>query len=226
MKSRDFSKDHRNLGVWAVVVFAGVAILGLIGGDAYGCNDCREGVVDWVPTTKCKYSVRDVAFVNVHGKSWQLELVKPDRVADDQFENWNKTLKTRLANTNLGFVWHSADSDRGGQLNSQLGKNESTRNQLPKMFLTNSKGRVLPVLPQNQGMEASLEGVVTSPTRQEILSYLPESLCVFLLICGDDDKANQRARETLDLAAEQVKKTDVDDGESIRKKVRPLFRYR
>ncbi|MFT5304459.1 MAG: hypothetical protein ACI814_005287, partial [Mariniblastus sp.] len=48
----------------------------------------------------CKYSVRDVAFVNVHGRAWQLKLIKPSVVDPQQFGEWNQTLKSKLKDSN------------------------------------------------------------------------------------------------------------------------------
>ena len=90
-------------------------------------GNAEEGV-------RCKYSVRDVAFVNVHGKSWQLRLVKPVGVTPERFEKWNVALRNQLADSNVGYAWYDAESDIGKQI--QLANPDAT--QMPLMDLVRS----------------------------------------------------------------------------------------
>ncbi|QEG24935.1 hypothetical protein [Mariniblastus fucicola] len=154
------------------------------------------------PAPRCKYSVRDVAFVNVHGKTWQLDLVKPDGVSDVDFQNWNTVLKAKLPTTNLGYAWHESDSAEAIRLVGGDPDLDST----PKMFLTNSQGHVIPVADGGEPFEQRVDRLVHSPVRKKLLHQLSESLCVFMLIRGNDVSKNEAAKETITAAIEQTEK--------------------
>ena len=81
--------------------------------------------------TRCKYSVRDVAFVNVHGKSWQLRLVKPPGISSESFETWNLALRNQLSDSNIAYAWHDSESDIG----KQIRRSNPNADQLPLMDL-------------------------------------------------------------------------------------------
>ena len=151
--------------------------------------------------TRCKYSVRDVAFVNVHGKDWQLELIKPDGLAESDFENWNQVLKGQLSSSNVGFIWHREGTQPSGNL-----KAAGTVNVKPEMYLTSANGDVIPVPYTDDKFDVRINKFVHSPVREKLLDRLTESLCVFLLVRGDNSHENVSARNTLDAAVNLVEK--------------------
>ncbi len=150
----------------------------------------------------CKYSVRDVAFVNVHGRSWQLNLIKNSNIQQSDFEKWNESLRIKLADSNVGFVWHDSDSDRATQLvgRSVAGKT-SISNDLPMMFLSGPQGVTLPLaVESNLPFEQQIDLLVDSPARKKILNQLVDSLCVVLLIESGgqaDSKAMTAAKSAI-----------------------------
>ena len=150
---------------------------------------------------RCKYSVRDVAFVNVHGKSWQLDLIKPADASEAQLTQWNRTLKSQLDTSNLGYVWHDADSSEAKTLLSYA-KGQTH----PVMCLTHSSGTVIPVTNSNPDFHDRISALVHSPLRQQLLKQLPQSLCVFLFIKGADEAENSKAKQAMLSAIEQVDK--------------------
>ena len=150
---------------------------------------------------RCKYSVRDVAFVNVHGKSWQLDLVKPNR-SDFDVETHNEILRAQLERSNLGFVWHNHDSQQA----KQLGSTGDRSTDQPSLFLTDREGTTIPIGMAGKTFASRVKQLIVSPGRTQLLDRLSESLCVFVLVRGPDESKNRAARRTLDEAAEQLEK--------------------
>lgn len=149
----------------------------------------------------CKYSVRDVAFVNVHGKSWQLDLVKPVNYSEAEFVRWNKTLKDKLRSSNVGFAWHEADSQLARRLElpsaSPVG---------PRIYLTDNQGLVLPIEFGDEDFETCIDRIIHSPARERLLDHVTDSLCIFLLVRGASEAENANAKETLMAAVKQIEK--------------------
>ena len=174
---------------------------------AMALNTCFASVVDGkapnanTSNPRCKYSVRDVAFVNVHGKSWQLEIVKPTSVTEAEFSRWNQTLKTGLATTNLGYVWLDPDSSRAEFLRAEVDMTSDLN-----MYLTNDAESIIPFSVGTSNFTDQIETIVHSPIRKELLNQLTDSLCVFVLVTGDDESKNEIARRAVDLAIQQTEK--------------------
>ena len=150
---------------------------------------------------RCKYSVRDVAFVNVHGKSWQLELVKPGQASVDfDLAGNSQILTDALAQANLGFVWHDAESAAAKRLGA-----ESNQTKI-QMFLTNRQGQIISVASKETSFAARIEEILSSPTRARLIDQLTDSLCVFLVVLGPNESRNREAMQTVNAAIAQVEK--------------------
>ena len=145
----------------------------------------------------CKYSVRDVAFVNIHGPSWQLELIKPAGLPNPTLEAWNKILRRDLEHSNLGFAWHETDSTQAKRLGSQ---NESELT----LILNNKDGVLIPV-GRDSDFESQITNLLHSPARKQLLAVLPESLCVFLLIKSGDSENDRIAAK---LVRDSIQQTE------------------
>ena len=188
--------------LWLLLLASG------LGSNALGSNNPGSKWPEGL--SRCKYSVRDVAFVNVHGRSWQLELIKPADVEAGVFEGWNQVLKSELQSSNLGYLWHQEGSARANQLSSLAGRpvnSSKASSTLPAFYVTNRNGQVLPVEPQeNADFEPTIRGIVDSPVRNRLLDKLAVHLCVYLLILGEDQAKNQAAYAKLRAAVDQVDK--------------------
>lgn len=129
----------------------------------------------------CKYSVRDVAFVNVHGRAWQLKLIKPSVVDPQQFGEWNQTLKSKLKNSNVGHVWLAQDSEQARSLGDALTSGQA----IPQMVLVGPDGQGIDIsqeVNEASSFESKIDGLLTSPARKQILDKLVERLCVVLVV--------------------------------------------
>jgi len=151
--------------------------------------------------TRCKYSVRDVAFVNVHGKSWQLRLVKPPRISAERFESWNLVLRNQLSDSNIAYAWHDSESDIG----KQIRRLNPDADQLPVMDLVRLGVTENPVsVPSTVKLEEGLRLLSQSPARNEIFSKVVDDLCVFLLVESGDKSKDVVAKSELMAAVKRV----------------------
>ena len=157
------------------------------------------------PVTRCKYSVRDVAFVNAHGRPWQLELIKPKDVDSEKFAKWNRELKSRLSRSNLGYVWYDSDTADAQRLINQISATELKAIESPEIFLSHNGVESFKVeFDSSISFEQNIERIVSSPARTSVLENVVDSLCVFVLIESRNEEANQAAIKTIEAAIKQV----------------------
>lgn len=159
---------------------------------------------------RCKYSVRDVAFVNVHGKTWQLQLIKPKNIEAEEFRDWNRGLKSKLENSNLGFIWHQEESEAGQRLIAQTNPADlaSIRNRkLPLCAIGHTGVEPMSItMDQNLSFSDNLENVINSPARSKTLEHVVESLCVFVVVESGNPEADRHALQTVKGSIDQVNK--------------------
>lgn len=138
----------------------------------------------------CQYSVRDVAFVNVHGRPWELQLIRPERIDATQFEQWSETVREKLVDSNVGYVWLDEKSSQTAWVKSKFNANQLRR---PAMALVGPESQIIPI---NHGAqpETSLENIlsqlVESPVRHQILEYASTALCVVVMVESDNETKN------------------------------------
>ena len=177
---------------WGILTIVGIGLLFLL---SRPCQGVAEELV------RCKYSVRDVAFVNVHGRSWQLRLVRPAEVTQERFEKWNLALQNQLADSNVGYAWYDSDSDIGKQI--QLAN--PSENQAPLMDLIRLSDADRPlVVPYPAELEEGVRRLVCSPSRDEIFSHLVDALCVFVLVQSGDKSKDAVAEAAVMAAVKRV----------------------
>lgn len=150
----------------------------------------------------CKYSVRDVAFVNVHGKSWLLQLRKPKQVDPATMSDWNELLREKLKRSNVGFQWvdpkPAEASDPAG---------DSSDRRLPSMSILSDDLAPIPVeIEPGQSFGEVLDALLESAARDQILDHVVDSLCVFVLVETGVEAVDSRARAACAEAVEQVER--------------------
>lgn len=161
------------------------------------------GFNSWNPLP-CKYSVRDVAFVNIHREPWHLQIIKPDSATVAQFKQWNAQIKQALARTNIHYLW----VDEGGPEATLIRAASSgdIGNHSLIGALSNSTGDQIALqLPTDKLLE-SLSTIVESPLRKQMLDDLSESLCGVLLIQSGRQAADNAARTAAQAAIDSVNK--------------------
>ena len=149
----------------------------------------------------CKYSVRDVAFVNVHGKSWQLKLQKPYQVDETTMIRWSGLLRKKLERSNVGFEWVET-------LDGEAPMTEGTDTSqpvLPAMVISSSESGAIAVRSTaGHSLEQVLDRLLDSQKRSVILEQVVDSLCVFVLFETGIEAIDREARAECEAAVEQV----------------------
>lgn len=157
---------------------------------------------------RCKYSVRDVAFVNVHGKAWRLCLIKPPNLDEQTFGKWSSDLRTQLERSNVGHVWLADDSDEAASLRRQAAvvKAEAqSAPELPQMFLVAPDGRLEHLIPDSSlSFSANIQRLISSSARTKVLEQVVDSLCVFVVFESGDPAKDSKIRIIVEAAVERV----------------------
>lgn len=189
--------------IWLMITFLVVAIFAGLFDAAQAATMPRKASSGMSTVIRCKYSVRDVAFVNIHGKPWQLELIKPPTVDEEQFRLWSQTIRNKLSSTNVGFVWHEHDSEPARQLALELGQVPLGQ---PSAAITNAGEDIRQFTFGNSDAElaTNLDQLINSPVRASILRQIVDSLCVVVLFESGSTSENQSAAERCELAIEQL----------------------
>ena len=156
----------------------------------------------------CRYSVRDVGFVNVHGNAWQLRIVRPPAFDGDQVSQWETMLRTRLADTNVTYQWVPPDSQTGKKL-LRLFEIETDLSS-PVAAIFGADETVLPVTigktPTPDELDQMLSSVIKSPAREAVLNQISSVLCVILVVECGDEKLDLQATTAADGAAGRITK--------------------
>jgi len=149
------------------------------------------------------YTVRDVGFVDIGLTPYRLYYYI--RVGAKQRKRASPLLDSNVA-VEIVNVEEQKDHQAIEYLHSQNIKS------FPAAVLVSPKGEslVLPISSSSKPFEevtrATLESVVVSPKREEILQHIVEAYCVVLLIQGKEPAGNERAREIITSAIEEIAK--------------------
>lgn len=147
----------------------------------------------------CRYTIRDVGFVDVVSEYYSLYLYIDNETPQDLQTALNEVSYASLLETNVkAFVIHVGEnkSHPATRYIEQWGVKE-----FPAAILVSPKGRsqVLELPLSDTNPKASLgtffEGVASSPKRQELLENIIANFCVVLLIEGKDAEKNSRAHK-------------------------------
>jgi len=158
---------------------------------------------------RCKYSVRDVAFVNVHPQSWQLQLVSTDSMTDQQFTEAVELVQQKLQRTNLDHVWlkpGSLQAEKVKRFVTDAAKQSGDRlvNGLPMMAVRASEGLMYGVKVLDGDLALTVSNIIHSPIREKILAEVCSSLCAIVLIHSGDNPRDARAKRQVEIAITQV----------------------
>lgn len=158
--------------------------------------------------TACKYSVRDVAFVDLGTAPYCLVILTDEQTPAELTERLHGTAAGVLVDANVRLQMVRADDHLDAELKSLVAAQGLTS--LPAAMLVAPDGRALPVaLPSDASQEnlwAAFEKVVSSPARDKLLDEALKSHSVVLLVEGRDDQANRRAREIAAGAIDQARR--------------------
>ena len=143
----------------------------------------------------CKYSIRDVGFVDLDLHPYQLYLFSSRsqyHTATDDF----------LQVATLNFIYANVAAKRVDPVTTPNHsaikyKNRLEIEELPALILASPDDRVQQIkIPQNNSsFESVMTSVRTSPARKQIVKWLSEVHSIVLVVEGEDKKVNQRAVE-------------------------------
>ena len=155
----------------------------------------------------CKYSVRDVAFVNIHQQPWQLQLLKPTSKASGQLELWDTSIARSLERTNIDYTWVDTDSPQGKLICQRV--KDANQNVdtgiVAVMSHPSNETNVLKIWDPLK-IEVEINELVESPTRQLVLNNVSECLCQFLLIKSGNPKSDLLAQQAVQQARDAINK--------------------
>ena len=158
------------------------------------------------PNSICRYSVRDVGFVNVHGQPWQLKVVRPAVADQDQVSSWQSAIRSQLEESNVTFEWVRSDSQSAKKI--QILSSTKPPLGLPTAAIYGPNDLAFPVpFPENltsDELEKTLDSIVHSPVRDRILDEITSTLCTILVVESGDSDFDRKAVEIANSAAEQI----------------------
>lgn len=146
----------------------------------------------------CKYNVRDVGFVYLEPVPYRVFGYVPP----DSPEKTSKTLRNLASASFLdsNVEFRIADPDKSQDDDTLIYLQNEFTGEHPKLALVSPDGRhlTLPFSDAADEIQASawsaLEGVVSSPLREQILSEIVRVYALVLLVEGADSAENERAR--------------------------------
>lgn len=158
------------------------------------------------PGTVCRYSVRDVGFVNIHGQPWHLRMLRPAGADEAQVSNWQSAVETQLDGTNVTYEWVRSDSLAGKRLDRLFEGRSNSLLPLAAMYGPNDTVFPIRALGKNASdkLEDLLKPVIRSPMRDKVLDQITSALCVILVVESGESAADENALEIANAAANQV----------------------
>ena len=158
--------------------------------------------------TACVYNVRDMGFVDFGAAPYRLYCYVRDGTPQEIVSRFKEISYATLLDSNVEFetVNLERQPDHPAMEYLRFWEIQST----PALALVSPKGRslVLPVsgsvTPAREAIWNSLESVVTSAKREEILQHIVSAYSVVLFIEGEDPAENRAAYQSVAAATEKV----------------------
>lgn len=156
------------------------------------------------PSLACRYTVRDVAFVDLGGAGYQLFAFADKETNADWRNQFNVMTAATFVDTNVQPTLIDMEKDPDHEAIDFL-KATQVRGQskLPAMILVSPVGKVLNLSTDSLSWE-SVAAVIQSPSREAILKPIFESYAVVILVEGKDKASNDLARESIQSAIKQI----------------------
>lgn len=166
----------------------------------------------------CAYTVRDVGFVDIKPASYHLYCYTRDDTPEDFISAFRQISCAALMDSNVKVEMINVD-----QRKSMTNPEANTAYEqavkysdlwelksFPAAILVSPKGQSLalplsvPGKPLKETLWSAMEGIVSSPKREEILSSIAEAYCVVLLIQGPDAAENRKTQAVISDAIKEV----------------------
>ncbi len=183
----------------------------------------------WVPgALACKYSVRDVGFVDLDGPTYRLLICVDKSTSAELAQTLRHIAGATFVDTNVQA--EVVDVSEAEEAEKQLiagfhlsrypaailvSPDGRRAIQVPLPTIDGASGKLSP--DDEDAMWGAMEGVVISPRRHEIMGHVLEAHSVVLVIEGKDAAANERAKRVAEGAAAEI-------GASLERMAKPVER--
>ena len=157
----------------------------------------------------CVYTVRDVGFVDINSAPYQLCYYVKNDTPKDTINTFKQISYAVFTDTNVDAKIVNIDQKTDKQENSIKYVKLFGIKSFPTAVLISPKGlpMVLPAFSSKESFLSVLDGVVTSPKRDEILKHITKSHSVVLLVQGKFFIENNRAKMVVSESIKEIGKT-------------------
>ena len=161
---------------------------------------CLDGSVGWA----CRYNVLEVGFIDLGIEPYRLFGYVTTEMSAESVSTFRDGVEAALIDANVQFELVYADRDADHSALRHLASHGIEA--FPAAVLVSPDGQSLPIdlSGPNPSLRAALDGILTSPTRAEILEKAAGGYGVVLVIEGPDETANTLARDAAEGAVHQV----------------------
>ncbi len=164
-----------------------------------------------VSVQACKYSVRDVGFVDLATDTYGLYLFLGPGTDANRVTDAKTIAAATFVESNLNLV--VADLGREPDHPSRWMAESAGLEQFPAALLRSPGGESLPVplsevqdgSPTEDALWDLMDNTLSSPKREALLELLVDAFAVVVLLEGEDAEQNQAARTAIDGATQAIK---------------------
>ena len=156
----------------------------------------------------CIYNVRDVGFADLESTPYRLYYFIREGTPENLVSTFRQISYATFMDSNVEVEIINVDKQKEHPAMECFHFWEIQS--FPAAILVSPKGQslVLPILVPNKPFKetvwSSLESVVFSPKREEILEHIIKAYCVVILIEGEDAAENKRVHEAVDAATKKI----------------------
>ncbi|MFH1741994.1 MAG: hypothetical protein ABIH23_23580 [bacterium] len=156
----------------------------------------------------CRYTVRDVGFVDIAPEPYQLYCYVQEDTPEDLVSTFKRISYAVLLDSNIQteVVHIDHQKDHPAMEYREFWEIDTS----PSAILVSPEGqsRVVPISdtgePFSEAVWSALEEVLSSPCREEILRHIVKAYCVVLLIDGKDADKNNKAHGEVRTAMDRI----------------------
>lgn len=156
----------------------------------------------------CEYNVRDIGFVNLESRPYYLYYYIQDDTPQDFISTFKQTSLAVFEETNVTSEIINVTRQKNHQAMEYF--NFWELQSFPAAILVSPYGRSLSLSissshkPFSEILGDSLESVISSPVREEILERIVRTYCVILLFEGKNSAENNKIHEELNTTAQKI----------------------
>jgi len=156
-------------------------------------------------TFGCVYNVRDVGFADINPTAYQLCYYVKDDTPQSVINTFRQASYTALTDSNVDVKIINVDQKKKQETLARYTKLLDIKS-FPTAVLVSPKG--LPMVLPSKPLWSVLDGIVTSPKREEILKHVAKSHSIVLLIQGrDSPESNAKAKTIVGESIKEIGKT-------------------